>query len=362
MSNYPELDKYVGDSRNNGMPDDQIRSELLKIGWQEADVESALPTSLPSEIIKEDVVSAIPVSAENETRLSQTLISYKKGLLIGIVTLVGLAIIASIGYFLANPCPSNYLLIPGNESLFTKDFCVAQYEMRNKNGIPVSEPHGMPWSATSRNQSLSLCSSLGSGYHLISNSEWQTIARNIESVPDNWSGREIGKGFINIGNFASEFGGVVVDNACATEGFNISHPHCLDNDSPDFVRKRFHVLSTGKIIWDIGGNAFEWVSTDVSPNVPGDARAPICRLQGIYKQNFGPSGSYQDSCGDKNTDGLGCLEGEGGTVIFRGGQSGMENSAWQTCPGIFYTNTNAYWDANTVNPAAPGLRCVLSLD
>ncbi len=107
MSNYPELDKYVGDSRNNGMPDDLIRSELLKIGWPEADVESALSIPLPSEIIKADISNSIPAPIENvvgnETPPSQSTISYKKGLLIGIVTLVGLAVIASVGYFLVVP-------------------------------------------------------------------------------------------------------------------------------------------------------------------------------------------------------------------------------------------------------------------
>ncbi|MFA6552284.1 MAG: hypothetical protein WCT19_02165 [Candidatus Paceibacterota bacterium] len=33
MSSSPELDKYIAEARQNGMSDDQIRSELLKAGW-----------------------------------------------------------------------------------------------------------------------------------------------------------------------------------------------------------------------------------------------------------------------------------------------------------------------------------------
>lgn len=35
---------------------------------------------------------------------------------------------------------------------------------------------------------------MGSGYHLITNDEWMTIARSIEATASNWSTRKVGQG------------------------------------------------------------------------------------------------------------------------------------------------------------------------
>lgn len=34
---------------------------------------------------------------------------------------------------------------------------------------------------------IDACKSMGEGYHLITNNEWMTIARNIEATSQNWS-------------------------------------------------------------------------------------------------------------------------------------------------------------------------------
>jgi len=38
------------------------------------------------------------------------------------------------------------------------------------------------------------------GYHLITNWEWMAIARDIEQVPENWTGGAVGSGMIKRGN------------------------------------------------------------------------------------------------------------------------------------------------------------------
>ena len=40
---------------------------------------------------------------------------------------------------------------------------------------------------------------MGAGYHLITNNEWMTIARNIEANPTNWSNGITGSGYISNG-------------------------------------------------------------------------------------------------------------------------------------------------------------------
>lgn len=41
-------------------------------------------------------------------------------------------------------------------------------------------------------EAIAACQSMGSGYHLITNNEWMTIARSIEANPTNWSSGTIG--------------------------------------------------------------------------------------------------------------------------------------------------------------------------
>jgi hypothetical protein len=38
-----------------------------------------------------------------------------------------------------------------------------------------------------QSEAIAACKSLGQGYHLVTNNEWMTIARNIESQGENWS-------------------------------------------------------------------------------------------------------------------------------------------------------------------------------
>jgi len=254
------------------------------------------------------------------------------------------------------PCPGGYLLVTGNPDLATRDFCVARFEMKERGGKAASRAAGKPWMQVSRDQAVALCAALGPGYALISNDEWQTIARDIEAVGANWSSGQPGSGSLNIGNFSTELGGTIPDDPCATEGFPPRHPGCRRGDSPDFPRKRDHLLSSGEVIWDMGGNTGEWTSTSVGEAVPGDFRGRPCSAPEPYRRHFGSAGSYPGRCDeDENSLGLGYIEGSGGLVIFRGGGSGMEGGDWATCPGVFYANTNSFWDASK---PGPGFRCV----
>jgi hypothetical protein len=252
-------------------------------------------------------------------------------------------------------CPEGYTAVAANPQLDTAEFCVARYEMKRVADKPLSLAGGRPWIDVSRNQALELCAGLGFGYRLISNAEWQAVAREIESVGKNWSGGAPGLGTLNIGNFSKESGAAIEGNACATEGFALRFPNCEAPLHSDFLRKRTHLLRSGALIWDVGGNAAEWVSTDIGPSIPGDFRGPPCSLSGSYQTNFGPAGSYNRPCNSLNSEGFGCIEGEFGSVIFRGGSAGWESSEWHYCPGVFYANTNAFWSANK---AGPGFRCV----
>lgn len=102
------------------------------------------------------------------------------------------------------------------------------------------------------------CRDLGANYDLISNAQLQTIARNIEMVPSNWSSGIVGTGSLNRGHSDgapayTRAADVDVDdnNACANTDQTCS------STVWDSQRRR-HKLSNGKVIWDFAGNAWEW--------------------------------------------------------------------------------------------------------
>lgn len=56
----------------------------------------------------------------------------------------------------------------------------------------VSMPGKYPIAEINQAEAIDACMSMGNGYHLITNDEWMTIARNIEANPSNWSSGTVG--------------------------------------------------------------------------------------------------------------------------------------------------------------------------
>ncbi len=160
-------------------------------------------------------------------------------------------------------CPDGYILVPGNPLYSTpisgKDFCVMKYEAsrsslfsRRMKAVSVKKA---PWVNVNRAEAEAACEANGVGYHLITNSEWMTIARNIEATPANWSGGRIGEGFLPRGN--SSFDSALTPGNDENPYFGILY----HND--DWTYKRTHELSNGEVIWDMAGNVLEWVSDNL---------------------------------------------------------------------------------------------------
>jgi len=51
----------------------------------------------------------------------------------------------------------------------------------------VSQAGKYPIADINQTEAIAACQSMGVGYHLITNDEWMTLARNIESNGKNWS-------------------------------------------------------------------------------------------------------------------------------------------------------------------------------
>jgi prepilin-type N-terminal cleavage/methylation domain-containing protein len=199
-------------------------------------------------------------------------------------------------------CPSGYIRVPGNSLYNTKDFCVMKYEAKaidlnnpntgltspswpdawargiannvlptislNGRGI-ASVPSGYPIVNIDHPTALSYCSSKGE--RLINNSEWMTIARNIESQSVNWISGVVGNGGLWRGH--TDVSPAYMLEASTDD----SNSYFQTNNTSPSPQKRTYVLSNGEVIWDFAGNAEELVSDIIlgkdqpKSNLPGGA-------------------------------------------------------------------------------------------
>jgi hypothetical protein len=193
-------------------------------------------------------------------------------------------------------CPvlyGDWVRVPANSSLgTTTDFCVMKYEAKawndssgNSDGvidsgevdatglspatatnIAVSSPYGQPWRGNiDQDVAKSECTALGGEYHLMWNTEWMTLAHNVEQVGSNWSGGVLARGF----SASTSYGDGWTNSAPApTTGAN-----CLYNTGVNIcastgshLYKRTLSLSNNDEIWDLPGNVYEWVIWDIASN------------------------------------------------------------------------------------------------
>jgi len=257
-------------------------------------------------------------------------------------------------------CPDGFILIPGADAPTNRAFCVAKYEMKcvgteclninfsSNNPTKtraVSTIQGIPWVKVNRASALHACSQLGANYRLISNHQWQTIARNIASVSRNWSAGHLRDGDLNRGfsnrdsTFQPQHASVDSDPC-----FGVSMTCLRDTWA---LLKRTHLLSNGNVIWDFAGNASEWIHT---LNESGSqAGGFISNINNAFWVNFGPvsncySHAHSPYCG------FGYSVGGSSAGIIRGGSKNDGDKA-----GIF--SVSFTHDQNAIFEEV-GFRCV----
>ena len=272
-------------------------------------------------------------------------------------------------------CREGFVGIPNNSVYDTGDFCVMKFEAKDDgSGNAISKAAGAPWANINRADAIVACEN--SGYQLITNDHWQTIARNIELVDKNWSGGQVGNddglnaGVAGTSGAPREAAGD--DDPC----FNSSFPSGA-SCGPDTWHwaRRTHTLSNGEVIWDFAGNAREWVRDDVTGSYGASSRiltitatthtvTSSLSINGTLgparnaREQFGPSREYSEL----NPTGVAATYGARfgvlyplaqGNGIVRGGNLGVTSSV-----GIF--------SAGGFDPSATrsvtGFRCVTSPD
>lgn len=211
-------------------------------------------------------------------------------------------------------CPANFVFVSANSVVVANaDFCVAKYEMKvlgEQEGDRDYDPSlraesrmtGIPWTNIQREQAVAECQELGAGYDLISNPQWQAMAREIEVAAGpqgqllNWS--SFSSGGHNLINMGRHLGYTVPRYGPVDAGLNnlpcyLSEPECADYTDPDFRSRRIHYLASGEVIWDVSGNAFEWIKGSFGLAEPVyDYVSQEPWSSSGFKTQFGPAGSY----------------------------------------------------------------------
>lgn len=237
-------------------------------------------------------------------------------------------------------CPEGFVGVPPLESYTTHGFCVAKYEMKNAGAATadneeddkaVSQAAGVPYKKISRDEAIDKCQQMSSDgsdhYDLITNDEWQTLARHIESVPNNWSGGAMGSGDLNQGHSFERSPANPIDlimgNLNFLEASSDDDESCFGMDIPVtedcsgdiwHKQKRTHNLFNGQMIWDLAGNVAEWVKdnntvdyglndyisriTTTSHTTAGRLSGGTTTVERVAKDQFGPRGDYVDHVSD----------------------------------------------------------------
>lgn len=236
-------------------------------------------------------------------------------------------------------CPEGFVRIPSNSaSGTTEDFCLAKYiasAPADGETAARSVSGEAPWVSINYASAMAACEAMGAGYHLVTNDEWQTVARNIESVPENWSlGHlpidDLGVGSentnsLNRGKMEGPIGGrtPVAASADDTDACYLTESTC-DLETWSIDRRTFF-LDTGEVVWDMAGNVWQWVDYGTPAESGYGLTTDIMTLTDTAnadaRAEFGPVGEYTFLLNAAPYGGLGHAElffraNEG---IFRGG-------------------------------------------
>jgi hypothetical protein len=130
----------------------------------------------------------------------------------------------------------------------------------------VSSEKGYPFTGAITSEAKGFCENIGENYHLITNEEWMTIARNLEQQPENWSTGEVGFGQIKIGNVYQCPNNTISYSMGTNTGFFdfVGATSSYSNRTTNSPAKL--ILSNGEVLWDFIGNAKELIDKQMSCN------------------------------------------------------------------------------------------------
>ena len=193
-------------------------------------------------------------------------------------------------YDAPSACWPGFIPVPWNAEFSQEWFCVAKYEMTYETWswtpdttwessswntysytwtMYISSKNDFPVTDLTQTEAISACENIWVWYHLITENEWLTLARNIEWVEDNWSNWLVWDGYIfnwnsnDPVNWCTDIGATWRTKAAKT-WWN-------DKNWLSFIRttcdeKRQLLLSSWEIIWDFAWNVSEHVNKASTTN------------------------------------------------------------------------------------------------
>jgi len=173
-------------------------------------------------------------------------------------------------------CKRWFIAVPWNKNLWQPAFCVAKYEMSYASlywdnphptiwdwntvaytwvEIPISMAWRYPITYITQLEAISSCKSIWVWYHLITNNEWMTIARNIEQQSLNWSSWIVWSWYVY--NWVSNWTSWCNINLTSTT-WRILATKTWDSNCT--WQKNKLTLSNWEEIWDLAWNVKEHVN------------------------------------------------------------------------------------------------------
>ena len=198
-----------------------------------------------------------------------------------------------VKYKAPETCDTWFIPVPWNLDLWQPWFCVAQYEMtyadadtpnscieqhtttctEATNNVAsktdwntvryeiwktiVSQAWKYPIANITQPQAITACESLWKWYHLITNTEWMSLARNTELEAENWTGDAIWAWYLH--NWVSND----TNRWCNAKWWNTETRNYATKTWEWEITcnlKRKHKLSNGEYIWDLSWNVREHVN------------------------------------------------------------------------------------------------------
>ena len=178
---------------------------------------------------------------------------------------------------------------------------------RGQTIIPISTPAAAPWVNINYHNARAIAASVG--LDILHETQALALAWDIVNQDINWTGVKVGQGHVYQGLHKG----------------TVAKAQAAMYESPDPEERRWHQLSNGERIFDVAGNAYNWIFDDVQGNElglvvgkfskdsPSIATAPYpSREKGM---------GWRPSAGDNWS----------GSALIRGGYWGSEGLA-----GVFY--------------------------
>ena len=187
----------------------------------------------------------------------------------------------ALSYLNCNSLSGDWVYVPGDSDYNTQDFCLMTFEAKcaqddgstciASSEVPQSKSGGTPWVSIDLLTARSECSSLGQGFHLITNDEWMTVTSLLANVARNWSGGAVGAGNLYRGHSDNDPGmpcqasdnqlNAYLETDCAPKSLS-------EGEDDENSQRRTLFLSDGQVIWDLAGHVKEWVDHPVITDKP----------------------------------------------------------------------------------------------